>query len=296
MDSFNIRAYAKINLGLDIIGKRPDGYHDIRTVMQTIGVYDEITVVKKPEAGVTMDCSDPTLSVGEDNLCLRAVSVLESKLGLKNGYHISLLKNIPMQAGLGGGSTDAAAVFKAINILEKYNLSDERLIEYSATLGADVAFFIKGGCALAEGIGEVLTPIDSSLEYHILLVKPDFNVSTKDAYRWLDEEKNKIHPQINEIVSCIQKEDVLKFGYMLNNSNVFESVVNKNYPKISTLLCDVKNGGALASCMSGSGSSVYGFFTKKESALKCRDMILKNHNIESSFVTVPVMVTGGVYD
>ena len=194
-----IKAYAKINISLDVVGKRKeDGYHLLRMIMQNIDLYDEIYVEKRKE-GITIDCNKNYVPTDSRNLAYKAAMLFKEKYNIKEGVYINIIKNIPVSAGLAGGSTDGAAVLKLMNKLFEINASDEELMEMGLSLGADIPYCIKGGTALCEGVGEKITPLKPFKDKILVLVKPSFGVSTKEVYKAFDLEKARIHPRTEKI-------------------------------------------------------------------------------------------------
>lgn len=269
MTKQTIRAYAKINMGLDITGVRSDGYHLIRTIMLEVPLYDEISVMPRADREITMESDAPDLACDETNLCVRAAKLLQKECGIPHGFHIGLKKAIPMQAGLGGGSTDAAATLKLINESEHLQLSTKRLCALGTELGADVPFCIMGGCALAEGIGERLQPLPHPHVYPLYLFKPSVAVSTKEAYALLDEHPSGNRPNIETITENILNDDLKNNFSILDNANVFESVADRMHPVLSEMKGQMREQGALAVAMSGSGSCLYAFFKDEDSMRMC---------------------------
>ena len=265
-----IKAPAKINLGLDITGRRKDGYHLVKMVMQTVSLYDEVTV-KRTSEGVDMELftesekmAKANIPVDEKNLCIKAALIMKEKYGLEGGFHITLKKVIPSEAGLAGGSSDAAATMKAIRELHEIDASDEELMELALNLGADIPYCIMQGTALAEGIGEILTKLPDMQTTDVVLVKPDVAVSTAEAYKAIDSASSYAHPNIDEIVKLLGANQVEDIGVFLGN--VFEDMVIKNYPEIHEIKQELRENKSIAELMSGSGSCVYGLFRNEEDA------------------------------
>ncbi len=247
----NLRAYAKINIGLRVLGRRPDGYHDIETVFHQIDWYDEITL-ERAENGITFSTDLPRLE-NNSNLCVRAAQLLQSKTSTHAGAIIHLRKSIPIGAGLGGGSSDAAAVLKGLNALWNLNLSDEQLAELSIELGADVPFFLHGGTAFGRGRGEILERIEIPMPYWILVCTPHVHVSTAWAYSKFKPDPGILREDIRSIIARTAPH----FGKFRND---FEPIVFRAYPEIRKLKEELRHGGAQFAMMSGSGSSVFGLF------------------------------------
>ncbi len=251
-----LRAYAKINLGLHVVGKRPDGYHDIETVFHQIDLFDEIEIVQSDE-GPQFVSDVPGLASDSSNLCIRAMNVLRDLTGSHSGVEMTLRKRIPIGAGLGGGSTDAAAVLKGLVKLWNSDITDDERTTMSATLGSDVPFFLVGGTAYATGRGEVLEPCDLSLPYWILVVTPSLHVSTSWAYANLNlgEGAQRLHiPTL--LRENIKNPTKLREGLR----NEFEPIVFSAYPEVGRVKQILLDRGAAVALMSGTGSSVFGFF------------------------------------
>jgi len=270
MNSIAIKAYAKINLGLDVIRKRPDGYHDIKTIMQTVNLYDTVSIKKTKFHSVTVSSNLSYLPTDHRHLAYKAVQIFREIYPLRDGLSIFLNKRIPVSAGLAGGSADAAATLIGLNKLYKTELSLDELISLGAKLGADVPFCLTLGTALAEGIGEKLEILPPMPDCHILLVKPDINVSTKHVYENLHLDEETVHPDIDGILKAIKGNDL--YGITALLKNIMESVTVREYPILEDIKVKMKENGALASVMSGSGPTVYGIFDDLSKAEKARDL------------------------
>ncbi len=265
MDSISLNAYAKINLALDVIGQRENGYHDVRMIMQTIRLYDKISIRKTIRSTITLNTNLPYLPVNENNLVYAAADSFLKTLGIKEGVFIQLEKRIPVSAGLAGGSTDAAATLYGLNELFNTKLSLTQLQELGVLLGADIPFCLLRGTALSEGIGEILTPLVSAPSCWCLLVKPPVNVSTRYVYEHLSL-SCAIHPDIDAMCSAIQEKNLQKLAGRLGN--ILESVTQKEYPEILEIKKQMLSFGALGALMSGSGPTVFGLFDDKKAAQK----------------------------
>ena len=255
--NYSINAYAKINLGLDVIRRRPDGYHDLKMIMQTIGLHDELTFNVSEGDSVTMTCSNRELPCDDTNLVIRAARLLTTEFNIHKHIDIYLEKNIPVAAGMAGGSTDAAATLIVLNELFKLGLNREQLMRYGVTLGADIPYCIMGGTALAEGIGDILTPIAPPVAAHVLIVKPPIEVSTGFVYSNLKLTDNTIHPDIDGIIKVLPMSNE-EIGERLDN--ILETVTIPAYPVIANIKSCMKANGALGALMSGSGPTVFGIF------------------------------------
>jgi 4-diphosphocytidyl-2-C-methyl-D-erythritol kinase len=265
-----VKAPAKINLALDVLSKRPDGYHDVAMIMQTVALYDTISVRSGFE-GIKLTSDSSKIPVDDTNIAYKAAHYLSTKYNVKRGAHIHIEKRIPVAAGLAGGSTDAAAVLKLLNKVWDLKLSKAELMDAGKKLGADVPFCIQGGTCLAEGLGEKLTVIKSMPDCFILLAKPNVGVSTKDVYEGLKLNEIEDRPNIPAILQGIQNQDLLKISK--NMGNVLETVTTKMYPIIVQLKQKLMENGAIGSLMSGSGPTVFGVFEDMATAYGAYDNI-----------------------
>lgn len=262
----SLKAYGKINLGLDVLRKREDGYHEVRMIMQTVGLYDRIDLIFREEPGITVETNLYYLPSNENNLVYKAAALLMEEFGIFHGVHIRLKKFIPVAAGMAGGSSDAAAVLFGVNKMFQLGLSMEELMVRGVKIGADVPYCIMRGTALSEGIGEVLTPLPPMPQCKVLIAKPGINVSTRFVYENLhaNELRPEQHPDIDGMIEAIKKQDVYqvaeKFG------NVLETVTIKEYPIIAEIKDAMLRYGAIGSMMSGSGPTVFGLFTNPKAA------------------------------
>lgn len=273
MDKMELKALGKINLGLDVLGKRPDGYHDVRMVMQTIYLYDQITITKRKEPGIGLSTNLFYLPVNENNLAYRAAKLLMDEFEIRSGVDIFLEKHIPVAAGMAGGSSNAAAVLYGINRMFDLGLSTEELMKRGVSLGADVPYCIMRGTVLAEGIGEILTPLPPMPRCQIVVAKPPVSVSTKMVYEKIDSRRIVEHPDIDGIIDGLKEGDVTKIASCMGN--VLEQVTVEEYPVIDKIKRLMNEGGAKGAMMSGSGPTVFGIFTEKslakKAALKIRE-------------------------
>ena len=276
-----IRSHAKINLSLDVTGVRENGYHDVAMVMQSIGLFDELTAEKNDTGEIRLSFAESdilqntVLSAGPDNLVCKAARKFFEHTGLTDcGVNFVLKKNIPLEAGLAGGSTDAAAALKALNILFETGLCTEDLCKAGAKIGADIPFCVLGGTALAEGIGEILTPLPQAPGCHLLIVKPHKGISTRFAYDNLVLDESTPHPDTAGMINAIKKGDLSQMCEKL--SNVLETVSIPALPEIGEIKKKMLDLGALGSLMCGSGSTVFGIFTKKTNAEKALTFFKEN--------------------
>ncbi|MDF2586704.1 MAG: 4-diphosphocytidyl-2C-methyl-D-erythritol kinase [Anaerocolumna sp.] len=258
MDTIKIKAYAKINLGLDVVRKREDGYHEVRMIMQTINLYDKLTINKNIDSTIRLITNLNYLPTDENNLSYKAAALMMKEYNLNQGVTIQLDKKIPVAAGLAGGSSDAAATLWGLNRLFELNLPKDELMRLGLKLGADVPYCIMRGTALSEGIGEVLTPIKAFPRCHVLIVKPALSVSTKYVYENLKLNEYTKHPDIEGILIAIKNNDL--YGAVNLFGNVLESVTEKEYPIIKDIKDYMLELGAITSLMSGSGPTVFGIF------------------------------------
>lgn len=258
MSEITLMASAKINIGLDVTGRRDDGYHLVRTIMQTIGLNDVVTVATSHEPGIVMTTNDETLPVGEDNLCVKAAKLLMDEFHITEGVKIHLEKRIPVAAGLAGGSTDAAAVLTGVNHVFQLDLTEEELLERAVNIGADVPYCLLGGTALAEGIGQELKRLPRMMDCFVLIAKPPIEVSTKYVYEHFDGLKNPTHPDIDAMVADIENRDLHSLASHMGN--ILEGVTVEKYPVIDQIKREMMEHGAVVSMMSGSGPTVFGFF------------------------------------
>lgn len=280
-----LRAFAKINLGLDILRKREDGYHEVRMIMQTIQMYDvlEMKRVKKP--GISLSVNYPYIPSDERNLVYKAAKLLMDEFQVKEGVDIRLEKFIPVAAGMAGGSSDAAAAMVGINHLFKLGLSEKDLMDRAVNIGADVPYCIMRGTALAEGIGEKLTRIAQVPDCYVLIGKPGIGVSTKTAYESLQLDKIQSHPDIDGMIRDIENGNLL--AMMDKMGNVFESGIIGKYPVIGEIKDLMEANGALKAMMSGSGPTVFGIFDDREK-MEAAAAVLRQSNLAKTVFATEV--------
>lgn len=287
MNTITKKAYGKINLALDTIGKRRDGYHLVRMIMQTVDLYDIVTINKKDTPGITLTTNHEDLPTDEHNLIYKAAKLLIEEFHITEGVSIHLEKHIPVAAGMAGGSTDCAATLEGMNALFSLGLSQEELMKRGVTLGADVPYCIMGGTALSEGIGEMLTPLEDMMPCKILLIKPDIDISTKWVYTTLKWDELTSHPDIDGMISALEHHALTNIAAKLEN--VLETVTIPAHPVIEDIKTNMKSLGALNSLMSGSGPTVFGLFETEEEALQAYEQckqLYPNYQIElANFVT-----------
>lgn len=256
------KAYAKINLSLDIVGVREDGYHLLKTVMQSISLYDRVTIRDNPAGGIRITCTDPGIPCDEKNIAYKCAEAFFKRTATDAPIHIHIEKNIPSQAGLGGGSADGAAVLVMLNELFSSPLTLDELCKTGAKIGADIPFCIVGGCALCEGIGDVITPIKSKASLSLKLIKPDFGISTAEAYKRFDSAPPVGRRNTDAVISALEAGDTNSLA-----KNLFNLLDCKD-ERIEKIKADLIKAGALGACMSGSGSAVYGIFENESHAAK----------------------------
>lgn len=266
MNQIRLKALAKINLGLDVIRRREDGYHEVKMIMQTINLYDQIEIKKTREAGIKVKTNLFYLPCNENNLVYKAAKLLMDEFGIRDGVEIDLKKRIPVAAGMAGGSSDAATVLFGINKIFGLKLSSKDLMERGVRIGADVPYCLMRGTALAEGIGEKLTALKPMPKCHVLIAKPGISVSTKFVYENLHLEDVKSHPDIDRIIECIESGDLK--GAAGSMGNVLEEVTIPAYPVIQDIKDAMNRNGALGAMMSGSGPTVFGLFDDIKHAKK----------------------------
>lgn len=285
-----LRALAKINLGLDILRKREDGYHEVRMIMQTIQMYDvlEIRRVKKP--GISLSVNYPYIPNDERNLVYKAAKLLMDEFQVKSGVDIRLEKFIPVAAGMAGGSSDAAAALVGINRLFKLGLSEKDLMDQAVNIGADVPYCVMRGTALAEGIGEKLTRITPVPDCFVLIGKPGINVSTKAAYESLQLDKITTHPDIDGMIKDIECGNLLAMTEKMGN--VFEPGIIGKYPVIGEIKELMEAHGALKAMMSGSGPTVFGIFDDRKK-MEAAAAALRESRLAKTVFATEVTKAGG---
>lgn len=266
MDDISLKALAKINLGLDVVRRREDGYHEVRMIMQTIHLYDRLKITKTKTPGIEIHSNLPFLPVNENNLVYKAGQLLMNEFGIKEGVRVDLLKRIPVAAGMAGGSSDAAAMLYGINQLFDLGLSRKQLMERGVSIGADVPYCLMRGTALAEGIGEKLKQLPPMVKCPVLIAKPQISVSTKFVYQNLKLDGTMVHPNIDALIRDIKKKDLC--AVTADMGNVLETVTIPNYPVIAEIKKQMIHSGAQGAMMSGSGPTVFGLFENERQARK----------------------------
>lgn len=286
MKTISLKAYAKINLGLDVLGTLDNGYHEVKMVMQSVSIFDKVNIRRNNSGKITMKTNLGFLPCGPDNLVYKAADLMRKTYDIKDGVDIDLYKFIPVAAGMAGGSTDAAAVFRGINIMFGLGASEEELKALGVTLGADIPYCIMGGTALAEGIGEKLTRLPDCPACYLVIGKPAISVSTKFVYDNLVLDNNTIHPNTDMIIKHITDNNIT--GVAAELCNVLESVTVREYPIIGDIKRTMIEYGAVNSLMSGSGPTVFGIFTDYEKAVSCNNYLRQSRLAKSAYLAEPV--------
>lgn len=285
-NSIVLRSYGKINLGLDVLRRREDGYHEVRMIMQTVGLYDILTMKKMKDDKIEMTCNLSFLPTDERNLVYKAVKLIKDQYQIKDGIKIDLSKRIPVAAGMAGGSSNCAAALKGMNELFDLGLSIEELCKIGVTLGADVPYCIWGGTALSEGIGEKLSRVDAMPECYILIAKPGISVSTAFVYQNLDLAGLTKHPDIDGMLRCLKEKDLN--GICDRLENVLETVTTKEYPIIEQVKKHLMAQGAKGALMSGSGPTIFAIFDDKKTANHALESLRSIKDIKQAYVVRPI--------
>ena len=290
MDELELSAHGKINLSLDVLRRRPDGYHEVKMIMHTVGLYDSIFIKRERERGIRMECNLPSLPTNEENLMVKAAKTLMEEFSIGEGLRMRLVKRLPIAAGMAGGSSDAASVFHGLNQIFHLGLSTEELEERAVKLGADIPFCLHKGCYLSEGIGEKLCKLSPLPPCTILLVKPAFSLSTKLIYENLHLENisSKDHPDVDGMVEGLERGSLKEICAL--GGNLLEKVSISLRPEIQELKNRFLKEGALLSLMSGSGPTVFAIFQREERA-KAEKILQSLHSgeykdfIENAWIT-----------
>ena len=283
MNDISVKALAKINLGLDVVRRREDGYHEVRMVMQTIHLFDRLEISRNDSGRITMETNLSFLPTNENNLVYKAAKLLQDEFAIKDGVHVWLHKYIPVAAGMAGGSTDAAAVLYGMNRIFELGLTKEQLMERGVKIGADVPYCIMRGTALAEGIGEKLTKLAPMVKCPVLIAKPQISVSTKFVYESLKLNENTIHPDIDRLVADISEGDLTKIA--ADMGNVLETVTIPEYPVIAEIKENMMQNGAVNAMMSGSGPTVFGLFADESTAVKAYEAMKRSNLAKQVYLT-----------
>lgn len=264
MEKMELKALGKINLGLDVLGRRENGYHDVRMVMQTVYLYDNVILVEKPNRGIEIETNLSYLPRDENNIAWKAAALLTEEFQISRGVKIILDKHIPVAAGMAGGSANAAAVLYGMNQMFRLGLSMKDLMKRGVKLGADVPYCIMRGTVLAEGIGEELTALAPMPRCQILIAKPSISVSTRTVYEKLDNKPIEEHPDIDGIIKGLEAQDLEKVASSMGN--VLEKVTAGGYPVITKIKECMQRHGAMGAMMTGSGPTVFGIFSDRRRA------------------------------
>lgn len=283
IDKTTQRAYAKINIGLDVLRRRADGYHEVKMIMQTVDIYDELVLERRKQPGIELRMDNSDLPSGGDNLICRAADLLFREKEITGGVNISLTKRIPIAAGMAGGSADAAAALRGLNELFDMGYSLKELQALGVGLGADIPYCLAGGTMLSEGIGEILTPLPAPPAAHLVIAKPDVNVSTAFVYGNLHADRLAWHPDIDGMIAALQKGDL--DGITGRLGNVLETVTVKAHPVIEQIRELLRKQGAENALMSGSGPTVFGIFKEKETAARAAEAVERGRLAKQIFVT-----------
>lgn len=283
MDKLELKALGKINLGLDILGRRENGYHDVRMVMQTVYLYDRVTLEKTREPGIEICTNLGFLPVNENNIAYKAADLMIREFGIQEGMRITLEKHIPVAAGMAGGSSNAAAVLFGMNRMFSLGLSEEELKTRGVTLGADVPYCIMRGTVLAEGIGEILTPLPAMPKCYVLIAKPPLSASTKTVYEKIDEQGIQRHPDIDGILEGLNAGNLEKIASSMGN--VLEQVMLKEYPVLDQIKDTMKQAGAMNAMMSGSGPTVFGIYENRSTAKAAAERLKNTGLVKQAYVT-----------
>ncbi len=283
MKTMTRNAYAKINLGLDVTGVLPNGYHEVKMIMQNVGICDTLTFTERKDNRIVIETNDGCLPTDENNLIYKAVLLLRKLTGNEQGVTIHLEKRIPVAAGMAGGSTDAAATLLGVNELLGLGISKEKIQEESVSIGADVPYCVLGQTALSEGIGEKLTPVASPPQAYLVVAKPDIYVSTPVVYKKLDAKEHYEHPDIDGMIRAMEAKDLE--GIVSRLGNVLELVTIEDYPIVEEIKKLLVDNGALGALMSGSGPSVFAIFSDEETARKACEVLAGTNMAKQLFVT-----------
>lgn len=282
-NDISLKALAKINLGLDVVGRREDGYHEVRMIMQTIQLYDRLDIKRTQEPGIQIQTNLSFLPVNENNLIYKAAKLLMDEFSITDGVSVKLDKRIPVAAGMAGGSTDAAAMLIGVNRLFSLGLTKRQLMERGVQIGADVPYCIMRGTALAEGIGEALSPLPPMVKCPVLIAKPSISVSTKFVYQNLKLDDTTIHPDIDRLIDDIKAKNLHDIAAHMGN--VLETVTIPNYPVIDEIKKHMLSNGAVGAMMSGSGPTVFGLFDDEDTAKKAYKAMRSSHLARQVYLT-----------
>lgn len=283
MQEIKVAARAKINLGLDVVRRREDGYHEVKMIMQTVALHDTLTIRRIPEKGIRIETNAGDIPVDEQNLIYKTARLMMEHYSIQEGVEVYLEKAIPVAAGMAGGSTDSAATFTGMNELFQLGATQEELRKLAVQIGADVPYCIMGGTALSEGIGEILTPLPAPPQCNLVIAKPDIYVSTKYVYENLHANELQQHPDIDGMIDCIRQGDLIKVARKMEN--VLENVTAGEYPIIEEIKEIMRAKGALNALMSGSGPTVFGLFQQKEDAERAVEVLRNEKKVKQIFIS-----------
>ncbi|MFV0361757.1 MAG: 4-(cytidine 5'-diphospho)-2-C-methyl-D-erythritol kinase [Suipraeoptans sp.] len=292
MERIKLKSYGKINLSLDVLGRRENGYHDLVMIMQSVGLYDEVIIERTKESGITIICDTKGVPQDGRNIAYKAADLLIKEFQLDTGICITLNKKIPAAAGMAGGSSNAAAVIKGMNELFELQLTLDDMKAFGVKLGADVPYCLQGGTCLAEGIGEILTVLPNMPDCFIAISNPPYEVSTAEVFNAIDNKKEYKHPDTESIIEGIKEQDISKIAR--NMGNVLESVTSVMHPDINRIKEIMNMCGAHGSMMTGSGPTVFGIFNDESSSYKAIENIEREKLATRNFV-VRGRITGGYY-
>ena len=282
-NDISLKALAKINLGLDVVRRREDGYHEVRMIMQTIQLYDRLDIKRTHEPGIQIQTNLSFLPVNENNLIYKAAKLLMDEFFITDGVSVKLDKRIPVAAGMAGGSTDAAAMLIGVNRLFSLGLTKRELMERGVQIGADVPYCIMRGTALAEGIGEALSPLPPMVKCPVLIAKPSISVSTKFVYQNLKLDDTTIHPDIDRLINDIKAKNLHDIAAHMGK--VLETVTIPKYPVIDEIKKHMLSNGAVGAMMSGSGPTVFGLFDDEDTAKKAYKAMRSSHLARQVYLT-----------
>lgn len=277
-----VSAPGKVNLTLDILGRRPDGYHEMEMLMHAVGLENTVCIIERQESGIRLSCSNPAVPTGEKNLACQAAKAFFGALGREWGIEIQVEKRVPMEAGMAGGSADAAGVLVGLNALAGRPFSAEQLCQIGLRLGADLPFCLLGGAGLVRGIGEKITPLPPLKKGWLVIAKPERGMKTGSCFAAYDALKTVRHPKTDQALQAFCREDLPALGALLEN--VLEQAVF--LPEVQDLRRQMCQNGALGSRMTGSGTAVFGLFAAKKPALRCARQLYQRGG--SVFVVRPV--------
>lgn len=283
MNQTTQKAYAKINLGLDVLRRREDGYHEVKMIMQTVDICDDLVFQRTAQPGIRIETDNGELPTDQNNLIYKAADLLMRERGIVEGVRIMLTKRIPIAAGMAGGSSDAAATMRGLNRLFDMGYSTEDLQKLGVKLGADIPYCIVGGTMLSEGIGEILSPLPSPPDCYLVVAKPDINVSTRFVYENLHADSLTVHPDIDGMMEAIRAGSLQ--GMTDRLGNVLETVTIREYPVIEEIKETLRREGARNALMSGSGPTVFGIYADQDKAKQAALQIERREMAKQVFVT-----------